>query len=107
MAYDTVLSISGDPLDGTYRVTLGNAPATLAALGIPIVVGSMKAVGALVTIETQDARVLYGTSKSGALGHVMAVGASGEFQGYKAVESLKLGNSASGSNAVAEVTVFF
>src|SRR3972149_747530 len=107
MSYDAVLSVDGNPINGTYRVTLGNALTTLVGLGIPITAGDMKAIGVMVSIETQNARVCPGASVGGALGHVMSSGVSGIFRGQANVASLKLGTAAAGSNAVVEVTVYF
>jgi hypothetical protein len=108
MSYDAVLSVDGNPINGTYRVTLGNALTSLVGLGIPVTAGTMNAVAVLVSVETQNARVCPGKSVGGAaLGHVMASGASGVFRGTANVAALKLGNSAAGSNAVVEVTVYF
>lgn len=106
MSYDAILSVEGNPINGQYRVTLSNSQTSLTDLGIPITAGSQRAVGVLISVETQNARVLFGPANL-ALGHVMASGASGVFRGAKTVESIKLGNSAAGSNAVVEVTPFF
>ena len=106
MSYDAVLAVQGNPINGSHRVTLSNAQLSLTDRGIPITKGDMKAVGVLISVETYDARILFGTANL-ALGHVLAVGSSGNFNGAKAVESIKIGNKTAGSNAVVEVTVFF
>jgi hypothetical protein len=106
MSYDATLSVDGNP-KATYRVTLGNALATLPSLGIPVTDGDMNAVAVLISVETQDARICYGNSVGGALGHKLAVGSSDFVKGSFSANDILLGNAASGSNAVVEVSVFF
>ena len=106
MSYDAILSVDGNP-KGTYRKTLGNALTSLSGLGIPVTDGDMRAVAVLVSVETQDARISYGPSVGGALGHKLAVGSSDFVKGQISAEDILLGNAAAGSNAVVEVSVFF
>jgi hypothetical protein len=106
--YGSTINVDGNPVYGTYKVTLGDALASLASLGVPLEIPDTgeKAVSVLMSIETNDARISFGAT-GGSTGHVIAVGASYSMDGQAAVKAALLGNSAAGSNAVAQITLYF
>jgi hypothetical protein len=104
--YGSVINVDGNPILGSFTVSLADAFASLADLGVPLSLPDTgeKAVSALISIETQDARVSFGGSGAG---HVIATDASYSCDGPAAISAMRLANATAGSNSTAQITPFF
>ena len=105
MSYNATISTHGDPGE-TYSVTGVDAAKSIADYSIPVTrADNSKAVAVLISVETQDARIKWGSQPSA--GHVVASGGSYMGYGPEVVKKLKVGNATAGSNAALKITCFF
>ena len=105
MPYDSTVSTHGDPGE-TYSVTGVDAAKSIADYGVPTTLDNGTiAVAVLISVETQDARIKWGSQPSA--GHVVASGGSYMGYGPEVVRKLKVGNATAGSNAALNITCFF
>ena len=102
--YDSVISNAGSP-GTTVEATGADVPKLLTAYGVEITRGGYPAIAVLVTVETNAARIKFGSGV--AAGHVVA--AAGSYMGYgpEVVKGLKIGNATAASNATLQITPFF
>ena len=102
--------VMGTPVDNMFKATLDNTAQSLQTLakaaGITWIQDGRSPQGALISVETNDARAgATGTSASGTVGHVLAAGSSWQVSGAGFVNALKLTSATAGSYPVVQITL--
>lgn len=103
-------SVLGTPVDNTFAATLDNTTVSLRTLaeaaGITWVQSGQSPNGALITVETKDARIGNAAIVSGSVGHVIAVGSSFHSSGAGFTNALYLTSSVATDNTgVVQITL--
>jgi hypothetical protein len=105
MSYSGIISIDGNPANGTIAVSGGDTLQTLTELGIPVALGNgERCVSVFVSVESNPARFGFG---GGAAGHVIATGGSVVVRGGAAINALRLSNATGGSTATIQITPYY
>jgi hypothetical protein len=81
---------------------------TMAGMGVDTTApDGARAHMAIISVETQSARLAFTADASATLGHLKAAGALFQVNGAMAIRELTLRNAVNGSNFTAQITPFF
>ena len=105
-----VFSALGTPVDNTFKATTDNTAQSIQTLaeaaGITWTQNGQTPHGILLSVETQDVRIGgTGTSASGTVGHVLAVGSVTHFAGAPFIQAMKLTDAVANTHGVVQITL--